>query len=127
MANKLASALNTLRPVDGAHQMTAAQLASLFNFDHAVLHAHGGSDHFTNLTPIFIGEHRAKTKVDIGKVAKAKRLSAEQEEHRRRMLQPAAKRKAQKKSRWPKRKIPSRPFSNKKRRLPRRSRQLPNA
>lgn len=96
---KLASALRTmLVEEDGklvpfidyetAKQMTEDQVLSLFHFDHdPTPKAFGGTDEHHNLVPRPIREHRVKTaKVDAPRIAKSARLSADQEEFRRRML-----------------------------------------
>jgi hypothetical protein len=73
---------------ESSKQMTEAQILSLFHFDHYPTPVNqGGEDVHHNLVPRPILEHREKTaKVDIPMAAKAARLSAEQEEFRRRML-----------------------------------------
>jgi hypothetical protein len=100
LKTKLAAALcNMLRPNDAgelvpvidyesAKQMTEDQVLSIFHFDHYPTAKHqGGKDVHHNLVPRPILEHREKTaKVDIPAAAKSARLSAEQEEFRRRML-----------------------------------------
>jgi hypothetical protein len=73
---------------ESAKQMTEAQILSLFHFDHYPTPVNqGGQDVHHNLVPRPILEHRKKTAtVDVPMAAKAARLSAEQEEFRRRML-----------------------------------------
>jgi hypothetical protein len=63
-------------PLDREHMKTlsAEQICSLFQWDHAVLHTLGGSTHPTNLTPLLISSHRTKTKKDVAAVAKGKRI-----------------------------------------------------
>lgn len=76
---KLASALLTLRdiPYEDAKLMTAAQICSLYQFDHhPVLKAHDGPDEPWNLVPRLILPHREKSKKDAGIIAKVKRLRA---------------------------------------------------
>jgi hypothetical protein len=63
---------------DEARQMTAHQIVSLFQWDHSVLHALGGSDHPAYLTPRFIREHRAKSKKDASIMARVRRSQVEQ-------------------------------------------------
>jgi hypothetical protein len=89
LVTKLAAALLMLNPEDREHakSMTAAQYLSLFQWDHAVLHAIEVNDHFTNLTPILIVPHRGKSRKDTSIVAKTKRLEAEQKEFRRKVLE----------------------------------------
>jgi hypothetical protein len=81
---KLASALleiTALRgdpiPLEHAKLMSAAQICSLFEWDHARRHIQGGTNHPTNLTPRFPGDHQEKTsKFDIPQIRKADRLAA---------------------------------------------------
>src|ERR1035441_241749 len=65
-------------PRDVAERLTAKQIIRRFHFDHyPVPHAHGGSDHPSNLTPLPVVVHRTKTaKVDIPMIAKTKRVAA---------------------------------------------------
>jgi hypothetical protein len=95
MAEKLASALLELQrlrgdPIDRDHAklMTAAQICSLFHFDHAAGYACDGADnHPTGLTPLLIAEHRKKTATrDVPAIAKGNRLSAAHAEFRARVL-----------------------------------------
>ena len=108
LQTKLAAALLALGKIDYGHakQMTAKQICSLYSFDHyPIRYAEGGPTEPWNLVPRLIPEHREKTaKVDVPQIAKARRLSQEQEAFRRRLLakdrgdpRPA--------SRWPKRKF----------------------
>ncbi|MEQ1697039.1 MAG: hypothetical protein ABL901_14480 [Hyphomicrobiaceae bacterium] len=62
-------------------EMTAAQINSLFEFDHGVHHAIDGSIHPTNLTPRLILQHRLKTAIDKRIIAKTKRLAVAHAEH----------------------------------------------
>lgn len=74
-------------PYDHAKLMSSDQIISLFHFDHGILHAHGGPDLHWNLTPRPIIEHRAKTSErDRPAADKTRRLSAGQEEFRRKVL-----------------------------------------
>jgi len=95
MTEKLASALLELQrlrgnPIDREHAkaMSAAQLCSLFHFDHAAGYACDGADnHPTGLTPLLISEHREKTATrDVPAIAKGKRLNSAHSEFRARML-----------------------------------------
>jgi hypothetical protein len=71
-----------------AQQMTAQQICDLFEWDHGIYYANGGSTHPTNITARFIQAHREKTrKVDIPAIAKNKRIRAAQDAFRRRMLE----------------------------------------
>lgn len=71
-----------------AKNMTAAQVISLWQFDHyPVPKALGGSDHPTNLVARPIMEHRTKTaKIDVPAIAKSARISASHEDFKRRLL-----------------------------------------
>lgn len=117
--DKLAAALcQMVRPDEGggftrvipherAKQMTEDQVLAVFHFDHdPIPKAHGGPDTHFNLTPRPKPEHQQKTaKRDIPMIAKVKRLTRDQEEFRRRVLEKPA---GQKRS--ARGKIPSRPF-----------------
>jgi len=70
-------------PYDDAKEMHEDQIISLYQYDHNVLHTNKETarsvgllhvDHFSNLTPRLIREHREKTKNDLGLIAKSKRL-----------------------------------------------------
>lgn len=71
-----------------AKNLTAAQVISLWQFDHyPVPKALGGSDHPTNLVARPIMEHRIKTaKIDVPAIAKTARISAAHEDFKRRIL-----------------------------------------
>jgi hypothetical protein len=95
MAEKLASTLLELQrlrgdPIDREHAklMSAAQVNSLFHFDHAAGYACDGKDnHPTGLTPLLIADHREKTATrDIPAIAKGKRLNVAHAEFRAKML-----------------------------------------
>ena len=74
-------------PHDDAKLMTAEELCSLFEFDHAIYECIGGPTKHWNLTPRFIAEHRQKTnKIDKPAIAKSKRLVEDQEAFRQRLL-----------------------------------------
>lgn len=107
LKTQLASALRELFqiPYDDAKQMTADQIISLVQFDHGILHAVRPIDEHWNITPRLIQEHRRKSTKDTGTVAKVRRLTASQEEFRRRVLARECGEK-----RAPKQTIPSRPF-----------------
>ena len=95
-------------PHDVAKQLTAKQIIRRFHFDHyPVPHAHGGSDHPSNLTPLPVIDHRTKTaKIDIPMIAKTKRVAAAHKDFVLRTLGPV-KRRERTGSRWPKRKFRS--------------------
>lgn len=95
LTEKLASALLELQrlrgdPIDreSAKAMTAEQICSLFQYDHAAGYVcHGAGNHPTGLTPLLIAEHRAKTaKKDQPEIWKGRRLSKSHEEHRAKLL-----------------------------------------
>ena len=93
-------------PYDDAVLMTEDQVISLFQFDHAILHAHEGTDVFWNLTPRLIRAHRRKTaKVDLPEIAHIKRVQ-EAEAAFRASLLAKDRGEPRPKSRWPKRAFP---------------------
>ena len=59
-----------------AKQMTEDQFLSLYHWDHNILHEteDPNRDMFWNLTPMFIGAHREKTKKDAKIIAKSRRI-----------------------------------------------------
>lgn len=91
---KLASALLRIKNADGSYLIpephrssgTAESICRLVDFDHAVLHAHGGGIEPQNLYPMLRSEHREKSRGDTTKAAKSKRISADHEAFRARML-----------------------------------------
>lgn len=96
---KWASALLTMRhAVDGklvpifthaeARKLTADQIISRFDHHHyPIPEAHGGPSEPWNITPMLRAEHRRITaKVTIPAIAKAKRLRADQDAFKRRLL-----------------------------------------
>jgi hypothetical protein len=80
LSTKLASALLALGdiPYDDAKAMTAAQIISLYQFDHGILHetGHPDRDRYWNLTPMLIQRHREKTLNDLRIISKGRRLRA---------------------------------------------------
>ena len=109
-------------PYEHTKAMSTEQICSLWAFDHwPVRKADGGTDHPSNLTPRMITAHREKTaKVDVPEMAKSKRIRRKEEAHSARMgastdsfadLDRAMGFLARK------RRIPSRPFPNKKRKF----------
>lgn len=123
LKTKLAAALLARGEVSYQHAklMTADQMISLYHFDHNIYASHDGGDHFSNLTPMLIRDHREKTaKVDIPAIAKGKRIQRKQAAHVVKMFLdnrykvlgvqslPKLKRK------WPSRPFPKRPKGNKK-------------
>jgi len=112
LTTKLAATLLCLRdgdqmpliPYEHAKLMSAAQIVSLFQFDHGILHTHDGPDEPWNLTPRMIIPHRIKTAtVDVPVAAKVKHLTAAQEEFQRRILAKTYGGMPERKSRWPSR------------------------
>jgi hypothetical protein len=62
-------------PFRQAQMMTAEQICSLVQFDHARKKCHEDNNHPTNLTPMLYREHREKTtKRDIPEISKGRRL-----------------------------------------------------
>jgi hypothetical protein len=115
LMTKLAAVLLVLHPEDRerAKQMTAKQYVRSkqleWEWDHIELHALGGSDHFTNLTPMPFAEHREKSRRDTSIVAKVKRLRTDWQGFKLLSVK-KAEAKYKRVYKWPKRKIPSRPF-----------------
>ena len=122
LKTKLASALLMLGyvPYSDAKQMTADQVISLFHWDHNILHGIEVNNEFWNLTPKLIREHREKSKRDTAIVAKSKRLVRKEAVHAANMSTDSggdfdrAIESLARVARY-RRKIPSRPFPNKKR------------
>jgi len=70
-----------------AKSLSAKEITSRFDFDHAVHVAIKGSNHPTNLTPRLRAEHREKTaRVDVPQIAKTKRITKEHEAFQSRLL-----------------------------------------
>lgn len=125
LTTKLAAALLTIRrpnengdlvpviPHEEAKRLTAEEIISRFEFQHGPIpHAFDGPAVHWNLEPLPKAEHREITaKIDIPRIAKAKRIGKAEEEFRRRLL---AKREPDSDEiggkRKPKATIPSRPF-----------------
>lgn len=119
LTEKLASALLELErlrgnPIDREHAklMTASQIVSLWQFDHAAGYACDDiGNHPTVLTPMLIADHREKTaKFDVPRIRKGDRLQPKHIEFQKRVLAKAGQGEAP-----PKRKssISSRPFNTK--------------
>lgn len=123
LSEKLATALADLMPKgmrdDLRHRkVPASDIIAMYEFDHIILHAHGGADKWWNLTAMAKVIHREKSRKDTSIVAKTKRLGKTHTEHKRFMenmgqvgdeLERATGAKP-KLFRWPTRKLPSRPF-----------------
>jgi hypothetical protein len=113
MREKWAAALSMLLLQDVRDELrerraTAKEIISLFDQDHVVLHAFDGPDRWWNFTPMLRAPHREKSRRDTAIVAKVRRLSADQEDFRRRMLKPD-KKPVTRNGRWPRgRKLRSR-------------------
>lgn len=88
----------------------------LFDFHHVAFHAAGGSDEWFNLHPMPTHEHKERTaKIDIPAIAKAKRLTRDQQEFCRRILAKEMGRNDRPKSKWPSgRKLQGRGFERKR-------------
>jgi len=63
-------------PYNDAVAMTADQLLSLFEWHHNKYYSFEGGDHFSNLEPLPIKEHRRQTKIDAKVIAKSNRIRA---------------------------------------------------
>lgn len=121
LPERLAAALAMLLPADlrdvmREDRLPAKAVLQLFQFDHGVLHAHGGADKWWNLTPMTFAKHREKSRRDTSIVAKVDRIIAREKKHKEarnilllheirtpiELVRP--------KRAWPKRKIVSSPF-----------------
>lgn len=104
-----------------AKAMTDDQVLSLFQWDHGIHHAIGGTDEHWNLTARFIDDHRRKTaKIDIPRLAKTDRITDKEAEFQRRLSAKTEDlsgqetgQKERHKFRWGKRPWPSKPFPKK--------------
>jgi hypothetical protein len=89
MTTRLAAALLALGdiPYEDSKLMTAEQIISLYQWDHHPLRrCDFGSDHPSNLRPMLIAAHRAKTTtIDMPAIAKGRRIRARQAQHLERM------------------------------------------
>jgi hypothetical protein len=88
---QLAAALLQLLPAEIAIELrrrkaTAKEIRALFQLDHGVLHAHDGANAAWNLWWMITPDHREKSKADTSKAAKTKRISAETEAFRAKLL-----------------------------------------
>jgi len=118
-AEKIGACLIKMGLVDyeDAKKMTAEQICSLVQWDHAALHAFDGSNHPTNLTPRLILEHREKSKTDAKIVAKNDRLQPKHIAFQSKLLAKAGQEvcpvhtpKPKRKTKWPSQKMQSKPF-----------------
>jgi len=90
LREKLAAALSLLLSQQDRDRLREAKHPAwfvniLFEWDHNVLHALGGTDDWWNLTPVFVKLHREKSRRDTAIVAKVKRLSGKRKRPRRRL------------------------------------------
>lgn len=90
LREQLAAALSMLlrqesRDYWRAQQVPATMIISFFEFDHNILHAHGGADRWWNLTPMVKLVHREKSKRDTAIAAKVKRLRRGKKKPRRKL------------------------------------------
>ena len=98
-----------------AKLMSAAQIISLYHFDHGVLHALDGQDEPWNLTPRLISGHREKSRRDTSIVAKVKRIERDTQEFRDRILRKGtADRVIRQSSYWGSRPFPKRKSNDKR-------------
>jgi hypothetical protein len=110
LKQRLAAALACLLPEQLRNDMRrlrvpAEEVLKRYTFDHIHLHSLGGADLWWNLDPRRRGEElNLKNSLDTSRVAKVRRLAAEHEDFRRRVLV-VRKTKKQKRYRWPKRKM----------------------
>ena len=79
LSDQLAAALACLLPKELREELRQRQaptqeVRALFEMDHIVLHAQGGSDEWWNLDPKLKAVHREKSRRDTGIVAKGKRI-----------------------------------------------------
>ena len=73
-------------PYEDAKLMTTDQIISLYQFDHRIPTALGGSSHVSNGCPMLIAAHRLKTAGrDIPTIAKSNRLRTKWAGHKERM------------------------------------------
>lgn len=74
-------------PYETAREMSEDDIEALFEIDHHPIPvANGGTNHPSNLVPRLAEAHREKTRRDVSRIAKGKRLSASAEETRRIIL-----------------------------------------
>jgi hypothetical protein len=111
---KLAAVVRQLLgiPFDHARLMTDDQVISLVQFNHILYHAdmkdNPECDAHWNLEALTIMAHRERTrKIDVPQIAKTKRISAEHEAFRQRLLTPRDER-PPKRSKWGSRPFPKR-------------------
>lgn len=102
-------------PHDHQQALTAHQICSLVEFNHyPVRRADGGTNHPSNLQPLLRAAHKERTrKVDIPEIAKRKRIVRASDAAVNRLLSKFARVTSEierDRSRWPSRKIQSRPF-----------------
>jgi hypothetical protein len=116
LPERLAAALVRLLPLDEQRSLRhakgpASTVLKLFQFDHIVLHAppFNGSDKWWNLDPMQVKPHREKSRRDTSIVAKVDRIIEKRRKHEEAMKRIVSQRSLPI-SRWPKRKIPSRPL-----------------
>lgn len=64
----------------------AEAICACVQWDHRHPHAQGGTNDPQNMQPLLKDEHQAKTKRDVAKIARDKRLTKKHEEARRQML-----------------------------------------
>ena len=93
MTERLAAVLLKLRLGDGwlipehlRSSGTAKAIVGAVEWDHIVLHAHGGDTRPQNIDPMRKADHREKSRGDTTKAAKANRIETDQAEFRKRML-----------------------------------------
>ena len=102
LRTKYASALLALGdiPYEHAKLMSEEQICSLYELDHNIRKAEGGTDDFWNLRPRLIAAHREKTRRDIPEIWHNKRARNLQEAHKLRMADKEAGMSARPASKW---------------------------
>ena len=89
MTERLAAALLALGdiPFEHAQEMSAKQINSLYQFDHWPIRVEAdGANHPSNMRPLLIAAHRAKTASDNREIGKIRRTRRKRIEHEQRML-----------------------------------------
>lgn len=90
---------------------TAKEIIAYTELDHAKLVAHGGTNKPQNLYPMAKADHREKSRTDTGRAWKGKRLEADTEAFRQRLLAKIGvavrcKESSKPKRKWPAKKLP---------------------
>lgn len=96
-------------PHDLAKRLSEEEILAIFDWHHFPIPvAHGGPNAHWNLEPMERAPHKKRTaEIDIPRIAKSKRITASQEDFRRKLLA-KDRGEAPAPSRWPKREMPKR-------------------